>query len=60
MYKIIPERRSPRDWFGYIQHRDRLYGGVSKSPDNDLLRLTFIRYRTYCKNLLRKLKRVYQ
>lgn len=43
-----------------IRHRDRLHKRVKKSPDNDILRTTYCRYRNFCNNLLKRLKRAYE
>lgn len=43
-----------------IRHRDRLYRKYKKNITNEFLKLTFTRYRTFCNNLLKKVKRDYE
>lgn len=33
---------------------------LRRDPSNEILKITFNRYRNYCNNLLKKLKRKYQ
>lgn len=39
-----------------MRHRDRLHMKLRKSPNDQLLRTIYTRYRNFCNNLLRKLK----
>lgn len=43
-----------------IRHRDRLYRRQKKEKDNDILKITFTRYRNFCNNLLKRVKREYE
>ena len=43
-----------------IRHRDKLYNKTKKFPDNDTHKLIFKRYRNYCNNLLKTLKRDFE
>lgn len=42
-----------------IKNRDNLHKKVKKDPNNDSLQITFKRYRNFCCNLLKNLKRNY-
>ncbi|CAH2230213.1 jg7919 [Pararge aegeria aegeria] len=42
-----------------MRHRDRLHMQARKYPDDILKRIIYTRYRNFCNNLLRKLKRQY-
>lgn len=43
-----------------IRNRDRLHKSHKRDPDNITTRLTYTRYRNYCKNLLKKIKLAYE
>lgn len=43
-----------------IRHRDHLYRKFSKNKQNLTLKVTFSRYRNFCNNLLKKVKREYE
>lgn len=43
-----------------IRHRDKLHKKARKSPDNLIIQTTYKRYRNYCNNLLKKLKRLHE
>lgn len=43
-----------------MKHRDRMHIKSKKSPDNIILKSTYSRYRNFCNNLLRKLKKSYE
>ncbi|CAH2217434.1 jg14047 [Pararge aegeria aegeria] len=43
-----------------IKHRDRLHKKHKKSPNNKILKLTYNRYKKFCNNLLKRLKRTYE
>lgn len=43
-----------------MRHRDKLHMKVKSSPNNEILLLTYKRYRNFCNNLLRKLKVTYE
>ena len=39
-----------------MRHRDTLHRKFKKAPNNEILKITFTRYRNYCNKLLRNLK----
>lgn len=43
-----------------MRHRDNLHKQLKKAPTNEILKLTFTRYRNYCNGLLRKIKSDYE
>lgn len=43
-----------------IRHRDKLHQNASKAPENEILKVTYLRYRNFCNKLLKKLKRQYE
>ncbi|KOB51952.1 putative tick transposon, partial [Operophtera brumata] len=43
-----------------IRHRDKLYRRHKKENDNKILKITFTRYRNFCNNLLKRVKREYE
>lgn len=43
-----------------IRNRDRLHKKFKASPTNDIIKTTYVRYRNFCNNLLKKLKRNYE
>lgn len=43
-----------------IKHRDRLHKKHKQSPDNNILKITYYRYKNFCNNLLKRLKRNYE
>lgn len=43
-----------------IRHRDKLHIKLTKNPENNILKISYFRYRNYCNNLLKKLKRQYE
>lgn len=63
--KTIPRRYRPiKPWITpglvrCIRNRDNLHKKLKKSPENDILRLTYKRYRNFCKNILKNVKRQY-
>ncbi|CAH2096746.1 unnamed protein product [Euphydryas editha] len=42
-----------------IRNRDALHKKVKKAPDNEILRITYNRYRNFCARILKKVKRRY-
>ncbi|CAB3228852.1 unnamed protein product [Arctia plantaginis] len=43
-----------------MRNRDRMYLKMKKSPNNDAIKITYKRYRNYCSNILKSLKRQYE
>lgn len=43
-----------------IRNRDRMHTKVKLNPNNDILAISYRRYRNFCNNLLKKLKRQYE
>lgn len=43
-----------------MRHRDRLHSKLRRFPKDEVLRLTFCRYRNFCNELLKKLKISYE
>lgn len=43
-----------------IRHRDKLYHKTRKYPDNEIINVTYKRYKQFCNNLLKKVKREYE
>ena len=43
-----------------IRHRDRLHLKARRLPNDHVLKLTYSRYRNFCNNLLRKIKKAYE
>lgn len=43
-----------------IKHRDKLHMKSRKNPKDDMLKLVYLRYRNFCKNLLTNLKTKYE
>lgn len=43
-----------------IKNRDQLHKKAKRNPDNETVNITYRRYRTYCNNLLKRLKRNYE
>lgn len=64
--KTLPSRKKIiRPWIttGLLRctrNRDILHKKSKRSPDNEILKLTYTRYRNFCNSLLRKLKRSYE
>lgn len=64
--KIIRRKRTPiKPWITAgilkcIRNRDRLHLKSKNDPGNDILRVTYVRYRNYCCKLLYKLKYAYE
>jgi hypothetical protein len=42
-----------------IKTRDKLHKKLKKEPDNDIIKITYSRYRNFCTNVTRKAKRQY-
>lgn len=42
-----------------IRHRDKLHLKLKLAPDNEILSVTYKRYRNFCSNLLKKIKNQY-
>lgn len=64
--KTLPKRkRIIKPWITAgllkcIKNRDRLHKKHKNSPNNEIIKLTYTRYRNYCNSLLKKLKRIYE
>lgn len=43
-----------------MRNRDQLHQKANSDPDNEVLKITYKRYRNFCNNLLRRLKRAYE
>jgi exonuclease III len=43
-----------------IRNRNKLQKQLNNDPDNTILKITYTRYRNYCNNLIKKLKRKYE
>lgn len=43
-----------------INHRNKLQKNLRCDPFNEILKITYIRYRNFCNNLIKKLKRKYE
>lgn len=43
-----------------IRHRDRLYRKTKKQPNNDVIQISYKRYKTFCNRLLKKVKSDYE
>lgn len=43
-----------------MRHRDRLHRKVHQSPQDEILKLTYTKYRNYCNNLIKKVKIAYE
>lgn len=65
-YKKIPKsKRILKPWITpgilrCIQNRNKLQSKLRKDSYNEILKITYIRYRNYCNNLIKKLKRQYE
>lgn len=63
---VIPSRRRIiKPWITpgllrCIRQRDKLHKISKKHPGNDTHKMIYLRYRTFCNNLLKKLKREYE
>lgn len=63
--KIPRSRRTLKAWMTpglirCIRHRDKLHQQSKKNPDNEVLNISYKRYRNFCNSLLRKLRRQYE
>lgn len=64
--QVVPRKqRNLKPWITpgllrCIRHRDRMHIKLKKSANNEILKITYTRYRNYCNSLLRKLKRSYE
>lgn len=64
--KIIPSReRIIKPWITpgllrCLRHRDKLYRETKKFANNSNIILTYTRYKNFCNNLIKKLKRQYE
>lgn len=62
----LPRRRTPRKaWITpgllkCMRHRDNLYKRAKKDPSNEILQVSYKRYRNFCINILRKAKLDYE
>lgn len=43
-----------------LRNRDQMYKKLKKDKNNETLRITYSRYRNYCSNLIKKIKRQYE
>lgn len=63
---IIPRKlRTLKPWITpgmlrCIRNRDRMHAKLKKTGENEILKITYTRYRNYCNSLLRNLKREYE
>lgn len=60
--KISSRKKTTKPWITpgllrCIRTRDRLHKRYKKSPNSEILRVTYIRYRTFCTKILKKVKR---
>lgn len=66
IYRSIPCRaRIIKPWITSgllrcIRNRDKMHLKIKKEPENSILKLTYLRYRNFCNNLLKKLKVEYE
>lgn len=64
--KTIPKtKRCMKPWvtpgvIKCIRNRNHLQAKLKKDPNNEILKITYRRYRNYCNNMLKKLKRNYE
>lgn len=64
--KIVPRsRRTIKPWITpgilrCIKNRNKMQSKIKSDPHNEILKLTYKRYRNYCNCLLKKLKRKYE
>lgn len=64
--KCVPSRkRHIQPWItpGVLRclgNRDKLHLKLKKNPFNEILKITYTRYRNYCSKLVRKLKTIYE
>lgn len=63
-YMIPSRKRTVKPWITpgilkCIQNRDILYKKYKSSPNNEILKLTYTRYRNFCKSLINKAKTKY-
>lgn len=64
-HKVPNRRKIIKPWLTSgllrcIRHRDRLHRNLKRDPNNEILQITYKRYRNYCNLLLRNLKRNYE
>lgn len=64
-YKIPRKQRTLKPWITpgllrCIRNRDRMHAKLKKCINNEILRITYNRYRNHCNSLLKKLKRAYE
>lgn len=43
-----------------IRNRDKMHMKLKKEPDNDILKITYRRYRNFCNDIIKKCKRHYE
>ncbi|XP_059055133.1 uncharacterized protein LOC131849153 [Achroia grisella] len=63
--KIPSRKRIIKPWITpgllkCIRHRDKLYQKSKKEPNNDIHKIIYIRYRTFCNNLLKRIKKEFE
>lgn len=63
--KVPSRKRCIQPWITFgvlrcLRNRDKLHLKVKKNPDNEILKITYTRYRNYCQTLVRKLKNNYE
>lgn len=64
--RIVPSRlRIRKPWITpgllrCMRNRDLMYKKMKKNPNNETLKITFRRYRNFCNNLLKNIKRQYE
>lgn len=64
IFKVPNSQRTIKPWITLgilrcIRNRDRMHLRLKENPNNELLKLTYSRYRNFCTNLLKKLKNDY-
>ena len=63
---VVPRRfRLIKPWMSRgllrcIKNRDRMHLSLKRNPSNQILSVTYCRYKNYCNDLLKRLKRVYE
>lgn len=64
-FKVPSRQRTIKPWITpgllkCIRNRDSLHAKVKGDPENSIKKITYIRYRNFCNNLLKRLKRDYE
>lgn len=64
--KVVPRKKTIlKPWITSgllrcMRNRDKLHKKLRKEPENQIIKITYVRYRNFLNNLLRKLKRQFQ